>query len=806
MLKQIETSKSVNRGVGASNVTGGVVSQSRATTTNSEIPTVYWEGRNVTPQSLTKIVRIEEKQNGIEGGRKLQDRENGALFPSCKVKLPMTRSSINVQEEEITPMNSSNNKQGGTGTTTNKEDTISAHLNASIGPTTFILAETETMTLLNLRSSVVAKDSRLCDAVMLQGREYEKLKALKLGSDRYSSRSTQTPIIIQKNKEVMVMAVNKKDVACESSTWDMTTELSKCLEDEAFSQSTVASDGHQAGSCCVHIYNKFHRHLSLKQSDDRIAMALTDIPGCFLDVSGTYSPPPIPQHSGDTRGTTKRSSYYPNIGGGSRKGSTISRSHWGGQSNTSLTRSGRKSVAAASDNNNTSFSTATSCPRGVTAISAASAPLSAVRSPNRNELSLEEVEKRLFEKKTRSIMESSELLSALKIVERCIASHSFLEKQLLYCYSPLLGGSTTALRGVGGIVSDAARNVFTSKRKMQVKVEDGKPKQSSSVLDPVELSTTSDACNRVGRRGRLSLEKLWVHPYPFCSQQSSTRSMCVTSLSFSLECSGSEGVIAAGYSISALRNGIGFAGAMKEGGKVLFWSLRNPNQPEGIIHTPSGVLSLGFNPEQPQLLAIGMYNGDVAVYDLSCCDDTSVLIADSSTSSGKHMDPVWQVKWVKSESGEIVLVSVSTDGRVVKWSLKKGLSYNPMMLLKCVGDAKGILSRQAGGISIDFLPFDSSRYIVSTEDGPIHQCSISYSEQFLKTYGGSSGDYGSDGGHNGPVYRVQCSPLLENQFVSCGADWIVKVRVVSHSQENNTAITNPIFMPLRINQHPKYNQ
>ncbi len=489
MLKQVETSKSVNRGVGASNVTGGGISQYRITT-NSEIPSVYWEGRNVTPQSLTKLVRIEEKQNGVEGDHKSQYRKNSVILPSCKVELLM--SQINVQEQKVTPLNSprnsNNNKQGGT-STTNKEETISTNLNASHG-IQIILTETRTITLLNVRSSVVAKDSRQYDTVMLQGREYEKLKASKLGSDRFASRSTQTPLTIQKDKEVMVMAVNKKDVACQSSTWDM-IELTKCLEDAAGNcgdGSDIVCDKPQGGSYLL-IHNKWPQHVPSKQSDDLIAMALTDIPGCFLDVSGTYAPPPIPQHSGDTRGT-KRSSYYPNIGGVSRKGSTMSRSHWGGQSSTSVSRSARRSIAAAdnnntsfsvascprggtatashrsiaaADNNNPSFSAATNCPKGVTATPAASATLSAMRDPNRNELSLEEVVKRLFEKKTRSITESPELLSALQIVERCIASHSFHQKQLLYCYSPLLG-SATALHG-GGVVSDA-RNVFSSIRKM----------------------------------------------------------------------------------------------------------------------------------------------------------------------------------------------------------------------------------------------------------------------------------------------------------------------------------------------------
>lgn len=37
------------------------------------------------------------------------------------------------------------------------------------------------------------------------------------------------------------------------------------------------------------------------------------------------------------------------------------------------------------------------------------------------------------------------------------------------------------------------------------------------------------------------------------------------------------------------------------------------------------------------------------------------------------------------ERGE-TLVSISTDGRVVEWSMKKGLSFSPLMVLKRIGE------------------------------------------------------------------------------------------------------------------------
>ena len=47
-------------------------------------------------------------------------------------------------------------------------------------------------------------------------------------------------------------------------------------------------------------------------------------------------------------------------------------------------------------------------------------------------------------------------------------------------------------------------------------------------------------------------------------------------------------------------------------------------------------------------------------------------IVKSTVATGKHSDPVWKVQWVdhSHEHGES-LISISTDGRVSQWSIKK---------------------------------------------------------------------------------------------------------------------------------------
>lgn len=87
----------------------------------------------------------------------------------------------------------------------------------------------------------------------------------------------------------------------------------------------------------------------------------------------------------------------------------------------------------------------------------------------------------------------------------------------------------------------------------------------------------------------------------------------------------------------------------------------------------------------------------------------------------------------KSES----LISISGDGRIIEWSMKKGLEYNELMQLKRETNpnqkdvyagaeidkkAGGMTFINTGGLSIDFPNSveSSVQYFVATEDCAIH--------------------------------------------------------------------------------------
>jgi WD40 repeat protein len=92
------------------------------------------------------------------------------------------------------------------------------------------------------------------------------------------------------------------------------------------------------------------------------------------------------------------------------------------------------------------------------------------------------------------------------------------------------------------------------------------------------------------------------------------------------------------------------------------------------------VSALDFSRLNANLLAVGMKNGSIALYDVRKKGSQPVL--DNAAMFGKHRDPVWELRWVpeeqlhsEEEAKSEVLVSVSTDGRVVQWSTRKGWEH-----------------------------------------------------------------------------------------------------------------------------------
>jgi dynein intermediate chain 1, axonemal len=205
-------------------------------------------------------------------------------------------------------------------------------------------------------------------------------------------------------------------------------------------------------------------------------------------------------------------------------------------------------------------------------------------------------------------------------------------------------------------------------------------------------------------------------------------------------------------------------------GMICFYTLKNPSYPEYTFSTESGVMCLDLHPEYPQMLCAGYYDGSVAVFNITQHKRDPLFI--STAKNGKHTDPVWQVKWQQNDlDSNMNFFSVSADGRVTGWTLvKNDLMHNDVIILKVKeesleGPDGARLVTYGSGTTLDFHRVTDHLFIVGTEEGLVHKCSKAYSSQFLDTFEA----------HHMAVYKVAWNPFHPDIFITCSADWSVKI-------------------------------
>nr|XP_046240348.1 dynein, axonemal, intermediate chain 1, paralog 2 [Scatophagus argus] len=217
--------------------------------------------------------------------------------------------------------------------------------------------------------------------------------------------------------------------------------------------------------------------------------------------------------------------------------------------------------------------------------------------------------------------------------------------------------------------------------------------------------------------------------------------------------------------------GMGSYDFSKQGrGMLVFYSLKNSAFPEYIYPTSSGVLCVDIHEHYSYLAAVGFYDGCVAVYNLK--EEGQEPVYKSTAKAGKHTDPVWQVCWQNDDlDNNHNFYSVSSDGRVVSWTLVKNeLVFTDIIRLSLNGAfSEGPEGAQQPGIacgtSFDFHKQIDYLFLVGTEEGKIHKCSKTYSSQFLETYDA----------HSMAVDAVKWNHFHPKVFISCSSDWTVKI-------------------------------
>ncbi|CAL4083864.1 unnamed protein product [Meganyctiphanes norvegica] len=221
-------------------------------------------------------------------------------------------------------------------------------------------------------------------------------------------------------------------------------------------------------------------------------------------------------------------------------------------------------------------------------------------------------------------------------------------------------------------------------------------------------------------------------------------------------------------------------------GAIAVWNINrndfDPNRPERVIDVSSCVLSLAFHPTNPAIFAMGTFNGEVLIYDLSNAEEVTPF------SSGECGSTVTSLTWVESPTGEPAvaraphaLVATTTQGHILVW----GLQITKQLLTLRYGFAiQGQDAPKTGRIRMDesasiglscisFNSEDPTLFVVGAEGGSIFLCSSLSRIPAGIEFGGMSLSRcvtSTMASHTGRVLDVQCSPHHRNGILTAGSD------------------------------------
>ena len=209
------------------------------------------------------------------------------------------------------------------------------------------------------------------------------------------------------------------------------------------------------------------------------------------------------------------------------------------------------------------------------------------------------------------------------------------------------------------------------------------------------------------------------------------------------------------------------------------------NIPSKTLATNACVTSLAYHPTEPSIIAAGLFNGDVLVWNLR--DDGSV----TPTSVCTHGDCVSRVYWKARTVNDVsLLVSSSKDGYIFIHKMVANFtiaqSHNRLKVAKEHNPIEDSRPRSAGGTheramesglcitTFDFSSMDPIFFIVGTLCGGIYKCSL---DRIAPIEGDESlmdpviDEYER---HEGSITCVKCSPI-RNLFVTAGTDKEIRI-------------------------------
>ncbi|EZA46852.1 hypothetical protein DMN91_010154 [Ooceraea biroi] len=231
-------------------------------------------------------------------------------------------------------------------------------------------------------------------------------------------------------------------------------------------------------------------------------------------------------------------------------------------------------------------------------------------------------------------------------------------------------------------------------------------------------------------------------------------------------------------------------GSDRAKGLLLIWCAKNPSQPARDYTFDSPLSDIDWSRERPNLLAIGFYDGSIKVINVSAKELN--VIRQSRRETSPACSPHWQVQWWSGDEQfdfQEQIYTSDQDGRVYCYRFSEDfLASEIMRLYRVEGKPGGVtrtdhcmahdvlISRQPGALVLRRHPAVSNVYFVGSDEGCIYRCSTNYLDQHTDSFLA----------HDGPIYSMEFSPFCQKLFLTCGADWCVRIWV--------DGLTEPLIM------------
>jgi hypothetical protein len=469
---------------------------------------------------------------------------------------------------------------------------------------TILLKETETIWMLDLPSTCVMRDTPESAEVIAANDKYRDLKKIRIGNDSYEDRETQTFDYAPKTKEIQAVPVGTRDEGCDATAWDIYDTMLE--EENAFNK--VAHLGEDGLAEAVGEHGKVKAGgggggAGADGGDD----GHEDGEDGGDDGGGEYGigVGGVDDEHSQGSGTPTSSSFRTSMVSGGQMTSTTGTASRMMRSNATMQRQVSGAAAAQRAANSTLGGSgggggdqAGAGAGGVIGIGSGGASSS---SDKRDPLA-----------KLRN------LPTSLRVVEHMVAQNIFHAKHLDFRnFAPDRANEIRRLRAME-----------LAQRGGDVTPPVGGAQQGATVLG-LAVPTF---------RPQSGLQLLWSYTCAIAQEKN------VSCMAFSHQ---NYDLLAVGYG--------SFSFTKQTPGAVLCWSPKNPDYPDRVYPTTCGVTAVDFSRAHPYVLAVALYDGTIAIYDVRKTTDKPILA--STFTEGKHSEPAWCLRWVDrgADKGEFLI-------------------------------------------------------------------------------------------------------------------------------------------------------